>query len=332
MKITELPTPALFVDVDALGRNLAAMADVHPGATLRPHVKAHKCTALAAAQQAIGHDTFTCATPREVVGMGLAGVGTDLLLANETVDPERLRAMADLDVDVTVAVDSVATIEAAAQNGISSCLVDVDVGLPRCGVLPAEAGALSDVARRAGLDVRGVMGYEGHLMMVADRAERLAAVERAMELLLRAHADVGGAVISGGGTGTFDLHGSTGVTEVQAGSYALMDTHYGQQGLPFEQALFVSGTMISVRADHAVTDVGLKSLGMDHGNPSVVGGAVWFCSDEHLTYAPTARPAVGERVRVVPAHVDPTMAMHATLWVSQGDEIIDRWPIDLRGW
>lgn len=332
MKITELPTPALFVDVDALERNLAAMAAVHPGATLRPHVKAHKCTALAAAQQACGHDTFTCATPREVVGMGMAGVGTDLLLANETVDPDRLRAMADLDVSVTVAVDSATTVDAAARNGITACLIDVDVGLPRCGVLPADAGALADLARRAGLDVRGVMGYEGHLMMVAHRSERLASVERAMELLLRAHSDVGGDVVSAGGTGTFDLHDSTGVTEVQAGSYALMDTHYGQQGLPFEQALFVSGTVISVSEGHAVADVGLKALGMDHGNPSVVAGDVWFCSDEHLTFAPTARPAVGDRVRVVPAHVDPTMAMHDTLWVAHGDEVVDRWPIDLRGW
>ena len=332
MKITELPTPALFLDADTFDRNLAAMAAVHPGAALRPHVKAHKCTALAAAQQAVGHATFTCATPREVVGMGLAGVGTDLLLANETVDAARLRAMADLDVPVTVAVDSTATVDAAAANGITACLIDVNVGLPRCGVAPHEAGHIAELARRAGLEVRGVMGYEGHLMMVTDRAERLAAVERAMELLLEAHADVGGPVVSAGGTGTFDLHDSTGVTEVQAGSYAMMDTHYGQQGMPFEQALFVSGTVISVRDGHAVADVGLKALGMDHGNPSVAGGTVWFCSDEHVTFEPSEGLSVGDRVRVVPAHVDPTMAMHEAIWIVQGDEVVDRWPIDLRHW
>jgi D-serine deaminase-like pyridoxal phosphate-dependent protein len=330
--VRDLSTPALIIDADALDRNLAAMAAELPGRRLRPHVKAHKCTALAAAQAAHGHDTFTCATPREVVGMAAAGVGSDLLLANETLDPTRLRAMADLDVPVTVAVDSDATIEAAARHGIRHCLVDVNVGLPRCGVAPEHAGALAARARVAGLDVRGVMGYEGHLMMVPERSDRLAAVEESMALLRRAHGDVGGDIVSAGGTGTFDLHERTGVTEVQAGSYALMDTHYGRQGLPFEQAVFVVGTVISVGDGWAVADVGLKALGMDHGNPDVEGGRVWFCSDEHLTYAPDAVVTTGGRARVVPAHVDPTMAMHDAAWLVRGDEVVDRWPIDLRGW
>jgi D-serine deaminase-like pyridoxal phosphate-dependent protein len=330
--IQDLPTPALIIDADAFDRNLSSMTAVHPGRSLRPHVKAHKCTALAAAQAAAGHDTFTCATPREVVGMAAAGLGSDLLLANETVDPTRLTAMADLDVAVTVAVDSNETVDAAARAGITACLVDVNVGLPRCGIAPERAGALAERARAAGLEVRGVMGYEGHLMMVPDRADRLAAVEGSMALLRRAHDDVGGDIVSAGGTGTFDLHETTGVTEVQAGSYALMDTHYGQQGLPFEQAVFVIGTVISVSADWSVVDVGLKSLGMDHGNPAIVDGAVWFCSDEHLTYAPDAPTAVGDRATVVPAHVDPTMTMHDAAWLIRDDEVIDRWPVDLRGW
>ena len=332
MRTDELQTPALIIDADTLDRNVAAMAAVHPGRALRPHVKAHKCTSLAAIQLAAGHDTFTCATPREVIGMAEAGVGVDLLLANETLDAARLRAMADLDVAVTVAVDSDATIAAAARNGITACLIDVNVGLPRCGVAPEAAGALADRARSAGLDVRGVMGYEGHLMMVPDRSDRLTAVEASMALLRRAHEDVGGDVISGGGTGTFDLHTSTGVNEVQAGSYVLMDSQYGRQGLPFEQALFVVGTVISVSDGWAVTDVGLKALSMDHGNPSVPDGDVWFCSDEHLVYAPTSPPSVDGRIRVVTAHVDPTVAMHDTAWLVRGDDVVDRWPIDLRGW
>jgi D-serine deaminase-like pyridoxal phosphate-dependent protein len=320
------------IDADAFDHNLAVMAALLPGERLRPHVKAHKCTALAAAQYAVGHRGFTCATPREVVGMARAGLGDDLLLANETVDPDRLGAMAALDVAVTVAVDSDATVAAAAAAGISACLVDVNVGLPRCGVTPEGAGRLADRARAAGLEVRGVMGYEGHLMMVPDRAERLDAVERSMEMLRRAHQDVGGEIVSAGGTGTFDLHGATGVTEVQAGSYALMDGQYGRQGLPFAQALTIVGTVISVGDGWAVADVGLKALGMDHGNPEVADGTVWFCSDEHLTYAPSSPVLVGDRATVVPAHVDPTMAMHETAWLVRGGEVIDRWPIDLRGW
>jgi D-serine deaminase-like pyridoxal phosphate-dependent protein len=94
----------------------------------------------------------------------------------------------------------------------------------------------------------------------------------------------------------------------------------------------VVGTVISSGRRHAVADVGLKALGMDHGNPTIEGGEVWFCSDEHVTFSPAAPVAVGDRVRVLPAHVDPTMAMHEAAWVLSGGEVIDRWPIDLRGW
>jgi D-serine deaminase-like pyridoxal phosphate-dependent protein len=340
MHVNDLPTPALVIEADAFDRNLAIMATAHPGPRLRPHVKAHKCTALAAAQASIGHLRFTCATPREVLGMADAGLGHDLLLANECLDPVRLQAMAErhrgeTDTTVTVAVDSLETVRAAAAAGLDHCLIDVNVGLPRCGVIPAEAGRLADQARRAGLEVRGVMGYEGHLMMVTHRVQQAQQVADAMGLLLAAHREVGGNIISAGGTGTFDLHEHTGVNEIQAGSYALMDTHYSSLGLPFTQAVFVIGTVISTSATYAVADVGLKALGMDHGNPEVLGGSVWFCSDEHLTFAavdPAPRPQVGTRVRVVPAHVDPTMALHEVAWVIREDRVIDRWPIDLRGW
>lgn len=332
MHVEDLPTPALVVDADVFDRNLALMASVHPGPALRPHVKAHKCTALAAAQAAVGHLRFTCATAREVVGMAAAGLGHDLLLANETLDPARLRAMAELDHPVTVAVDSEATADAAADHGITQCLIDVNVGLPRCGVAPEGAGRLADHARARGLEVRGVMGYEGHLMMVTDRREQAERVAESMALLRRAHDDVGGDIVSAGGTGTYDLHDDTGVTEVQAGSYALMDTHYGSLGLPFGQAVHVIGTVISVADRYAVADVGLKALGMDHGDPTVEGGTVWFCSDEHVTFSPDPPRSVGDRIRVVPAHVDPTLALHEAMWLVRDGEVIDRWPIDLRGW
>ncbi|HEX6787589.1 MAG TPA: alanine racemase, partial [Acidimicrobiales bacterium] len=308
MRVQDLPTPALVLDHAAFEANLAAMAGFLPGPRLRPHVKAHKCTGIAAAQARHGHTTFTCATPREMVGMARAGFGRDLLLANEVLDLERLGAMAaaataapEGEVRMTVAVDSVATVDAAAAAGIRDVLVDVDVGLPRCGCPPEEAGGLADLARSKGLTVRGVMGYEGHLMMVADRAKKREQVAAAVDLLLAAHADVGGEVVSSGGTGTFDLHDR--VTEVQAGSYALMDTQYAtldfdDKGQPFTLALSVLGTVISVSPQWAVVDVGLKSLGMDHGNPSVDGATVWFCSDEHLTFAPDGgeRPRPGDRV------------------------------------
>jgi D-serine deaminase-like pyridoxal phosphate-dependent protein len=271
--------------------------------------------------------------------MAAAGLGDDLLLANETLDPARLRAMADTPARVTVAIDSDATLRAAAANGIREVLIDVNVGLPRCGIPPEQAGRLADAARAAGLAVRGVMGYEGHLMVVDDRGDQRTEVGKAMDLLLQAHADVGGDVVSAGGTGTYDLHDR--VTEVQAGSYALMDTYYAKLGLPFRQALTLETTVVSVAAKWAVCDAGLKSLGMDHGNPSIDGATVWFCSDEHVTFAPAsatstnappARLQPGHRIRVVPAHVDPTMVLHEQAFLVQGDDVVDRWSIDLRGW
>jgi D-threonine aldolase len=168
---------------------------------------------------------------------------------------------------------------------------------------------------------------------VMDRAERKAKVDAGVDLLLSAHAHVGGDVVSAGGTGTWDVHDR--ITELQAGSYALMDSAYSAHPFPFAQALRVVGTVISATAQWAVADVGLKALGMDHGNPTIDGHSVWFCSDEHITFSPnegSTIPKIGDRQLVVPAHVDPTMAMHEAAWLVRGDEILDRWAIDLRGW
>jgi D-serine deaminase-like pyridoxal phosphate-dependent protein len=272
--------------------------------------------------------------------MAAAGLGEDLLLANEVLDARRLGALAEAGHRVTVAVDSDETVAAAARGGVREVLVDVNVGLPRCGCAPEDAGRIAATARRAGLEVRGVMGYEGHIVGLAAAHERAAGCERSMELLLRAAEVVGGPIISGGGTGTYALN--TWVTEIQAGSYALMDTAYGKLGLPFRQAVHVLATVISASDQYAVADCGLKALGMDHGNPSIRGAEVWFCSDEHVTFAPTAR--VGSRILIEPAHVDPTLAYHERLHLVDGlldaeaagatadVAVLDTWEIDLRGW
>ena len=257
MQLGDLTTPALVVDAAALESNLAAMAARWPGETLRPHVKAHKTTALAARQAAHGATGFTCATIREVEGMATAGLGADLLLANEVLDTRRLGA---LDARVTVAVDSPETVDAAAAGGVREVLIDVNVGMPRCGCRPSDAGALADRARTAGLTVRGVMGYEGHLQAWPDADERAKLTETAMELLLAAHRDVGGDVVSGGGTGTSACNPY--VTEMQAGSYALMDSAYTAAGVGYAQALHVLGTVVHVAAArpdmpaYAVAEIG----------------------------------------------------------------------------
>jgi D-serine deaminase-like pyridoxal phosphate-dependent protein len=331
MDVDELQTPALIVGRDAFDHNLAVMRDALPGARLRPHVKAHKSTALAARQAAAGHAGFTCATIREVEGMAAAGLGTDLMLANEVADARRLGAVVEAGNRVTLAVDSEATIDAAAAGGVREVVIDVNVGLPRCGCRPEHAGQLADAARARGLEVRGVMGYEGHVVGLESRAERESKTRAAMEVLLRAHGDVGGEVVSAGGTGTYDIN--TWATEIQAGSYALMDTAYAKLGLPFLQAVIVMATVISVSPDGwAVADCGLKALGMDHGNPTMPEAKVWFCSDEHITFAADSLPRVGDRVRVVPAHVDPTVALHERMHVVHDGKVVDVWEVDLRGW
>ena len=330
----DLTTPLLVAEQVDVEHNLATMSAALPGPRLRPHVKAFKSTALAWRLATAGHRTFTCATAREILGMAEAGLGDDLLLANELVDGNLLEALARADARVTVAVDSDATVTAAAAAGIGEVLIDVCVGLPRCGCDPADAGRLADRARAAGMTVRGVMGYEGHLMMVTDRAKQAHKVEEAMSLLMAAHDDVGGDVLSAGGTGTYDLN--VWATEVQAGSFILMDRDYGGLGLPFRPALFVEATVISVNraGGWVVADAGLKALGMDHGNPTWDGGEVWFCSDEHTTLRPTDATLVdvGDRVRLLVAHVDPTVARHERIWLVEGSEICDVWPVDLRHW
>jgi D-serine deaminase-like pyridoxal phosphate-dependent protein len=166
-----------------------------------------------------------------------------------------------------------------------------------------------------------------------------------MQTLQAAHAAVGGDVLSGGGTGTWDIN--TWVTELQAGSFTLMDTAYELVGVPFQPALAVVGTVISAKPSSdtsktfAAADVGAKAVGMDHGNPSIHGASVWYCSDEHVGFSGLTA-AVGDRVLVWPAHVDPTVAMHERFHLVEhfGDtpeatldeEIIDQWEIDLRHW
>ncbi|MSZ30477.1 MAG: metal-activated pyridoxal enzyme, partial [Actinobacteria bacterium] len=151
LNVNDLQTPALILDSGALEANLATMAALLPGERCRPHVKAHKTTSLARRQSAHGHLGFTCATPLEVIGMAYAGLGHDLLLANESVDPVRLAAMAQLveqeKARITIAVGSIETVNAAADAGLREALVDVEVGLPRCGVPPEGAGAVADAAR-----------------------------------------------------------------------------------------------------------------------------------------------------------------------------------------
>jgi D-threonine aldolase len=335
MRLGDIPTPALLVEASAFAHNVTTMGQAWPGRRLRPHVKAFKSTSLARELAAAGHPTFCGATARELLGLAAAGLGEDLLLANELLDAERLSALANCGARVTVAIDSESALDAAARAGIAEVLIDVDVGCLRCGCRPEDAGQLAERARARGLSVRGVMGYEGQLMMEPE-ITKAARVEEAMAVLAGAHRSVGGDVVSGGGTGTFGVN--RWISELQAGSFTLMDAAYGRLGLPFRQAVFLWCTVLSVhegKRSWAVADGGLKALGMDHGNPEAERGQVLYCSDEHTTLVartPDPLPRIGDRVRLVPGHVDPTVAYHERLYVVDDEEVLDVWDVDLRHW
>ena len=352
--LAEVPTPALIVDVAALDRNIARMARFFAEGTcrLRPHVKAHKTPEIARRQLAAGSCVgLTCATLREAEAV--AGFCDDILLANEIVTTDKCGRAAALAASrrVTVAADSMEGVEALAaaarRAGVTlGVLVDVNVGQMRCGVLPGEpALALaSRVAGTRGLELRGVMGYEGHVQPVRDRAERVSQAERAMAALVETAARLRAAglpcdIVSAGGTGTFDISGRVaGVTEIQAGSYVLMDTDYGEVGVPFEQAFFVLGTIVSrPAADRCVADGGHKSTTKDHSLPrvhGVEGAAVSSLNDEHATIAipPDSPIRIGDRVRLIPSHTDPTMNLHDVIYAVEGERVVDVWPIAARGY
>jgi len=186
MKAGDLTTPALLADVAVLDQNLATMSAARPGPALRPHVKAFKTTALAVRLATAGHTGFCCATIREVEGMAAAGLGDDLLLANEVVDASRLGALVRAGTArVTVAVDSSATIAAAVAGGVREVLVDVDVGMPRCGCDPADAGRLADEARAAGLLI-GKGGLYGNVLRIAPpMTVTEAEIDEAADVLVR---------------------------------------------------------------------------------------------------------------------------------------------------
>jgi D-serine deaminase-like pyridoxal phosphate-dependent protein len=361
--VHELPTPALIVDLAALDRNIARMAAFFASGEcrLRPHVKAHKTPAIARRQLAAGSCVgLTCATVGEAEYV--ADLCDDLLLANELIGSGKsaraarvaatLRDRSGASGRLTVAVDSrdglLALSEAAGQAGVSiGVLVDINVGQNRCGVAPGVAALdlARAVADSSGLALRGVMGYEGHVQPIRARAERESAARAAMSQLLESAAMIRAAglpcdVVSAGGTGTYDISGRVaGVTEIQAGSYALMDTDYLEVRVGFEQAFWVLGTVVSAPTpDRCVVDAGHKSMTKDHGMPSVAdidGAVVTALNDEHAVIdvsRASRRPRIGDRLRLMPSHTDPTINLHDDFYVVDGDRVIDVWPIAARGY
>jgi D-serine deaminase-like pyridoxal phosphate-dependent protein len=351
--VADIPTPALLVDMPAMERNIRRMAEFFAEGPchLRPHFKAHKTPEIARRQLAAGSCTgLTCATVAEAEVA--ADLCNDVLIANQVLGPGKATRVAALAkrIGITVAVDSSIGLEdiAAAATDADvqvSVLIEVAAGF-RCGVRPGEdALALARrVAETKGLTLRGVMGYEGHVVGIEDRAQRAAAARQAMERVLSSVQLIRDAglpcdIVSAGSTATFDITGRLdGITEIQAGSYVLMDTEYAKLDIPFEQAFTVLGTVLS-RPNPAlcIADCGHKSCTTDHGYPlvrSLKDARVIFLSDEHalITVHPDYDVGPGGRIQLWPSHIDPTINLHDALFAVEGETVLDVWPVAARGY
>jgi D-serine deaminase-like pyridoxal phosphate-dependent protein len=343
-----MTTPSLVVDLDAFDSNVAVaerLASEH-GKLLRPHVKTHRTPALALRQLTTSTSGVTCATVGEAEAMAAAGIA-DLLIANELATRDKIARAAALAraATVTVAVDAPeparALAEAAAAAGARvGVLVDVDVGLGRCGVRGAgEAVALArEIEGLHGLELAGLMGYEGRIRATAeDRSDR---AERALAGLAEARAALEEAglpprVVSGAGTSTLlAALRAPAITEIQAGTYALMEDDLDGLGLPFECAASVVAAVISRRDGHAVVDAGRKTIGCDYGPPRALGEGqrVVGVSEEHVVLAcDGAAPALGSTVRLRPSHVRTTFNLHDEAWLERAGEPPEPVPVSARG-
>lgn len=345
-----LTTPALVLDLPAVRQNIALMAArTANGAGLRPHAKSHKSAEIARLQIEAGAIGVTTATAWEAVALAQAGID-EILVANEVVGNEKIRCLvkAAQNSRITVAVDnmrnvealSMATCEAGSKLGI---LIDIDIGLGRCGArTEAEALQLArHVEHVPGLQLRGVMGYEGHCALEPNRAVRSQKVQEAMERLLSVADTIKRAglpveIVSAGGTGTYDLTGNiSGVTELQAGSYVLMDAARREMLPDFAIGLTVLASVVSRHQTTLVLDCGKKTIGIDFALPRIMGweASAQYVAEEHAIFAVDVDCPldVGDRVELMVGYCPTTINLHDVYHVVENGRVIAIWPVLARG-
>jgi D-serine deaminase-like pyridoxal phosphate-dependent protein len=329
---SEIETPALLVDLDAMEHNLRRMSQFFASrkSKLRPHFKNHRVLKLAAMQMEQGAIGITCANLSQAEKLVHFGIHS-VLIANEIAGEASLRRFLALsrEAPVIIAVDNANVVQDLARlagkhaAGVN-VLVDIDLGLQRCGVSPGEQAvslALHTVER--GLHLKGIMGYEGHLQPIEPGPEKRLRVTQAVEALVDSKKKIEAAgipleVVSCGGTGDYAIAGAhEGVTEIQAGSYLLMDTWYAPFAPEFQPALSVLATVISkTPGQRIVVDSGAKALSGQRGLPSVKDFAGLRLKALHAEHAlidiedPAVIVEVGDKIEVSVHYHDGTMQLH----------------------
>jgi len=349
--LAALDSPQLVIDLDVVDANLRRMLGAFRDrpVAVRVHFKSLKCAGLARYVAAAGASGFLCAKLNEAEVLADAGL-TDIFIANEIVGPIKVRRLAELArrAQVRVCVDEAQNVEALAQAARTAgvtlgVLVEVDVGQHRCGVEPGEP-ALA-LARRVhaspGLRFVGLQGYDGHLQMVPDPGERRTRCLQGLQALVATRRLIEGAgipvdVVTGAGTGTWEFVGfHEGVTEIQPGSFVLMDCAYQAIRPEFACALSIAATVVSRRPAWYVLDAGSKAISRDFGTPTLKNrpqDKVLKLSEEHTTVETTdPNLQVGERVEVIPAHCCATMNLHRQCVAVRRGHVEALWPIEASG-
>jgi len=362
--LADVDTPALVVDLDRFDANIGRLMQAVAGRNVRvrPHAKSHKCVEIARRQVAAGAVGICVQKTSEAEPFLAAGIG-DVLVTNEVVGARKLANLAALAARfptacIGVCVDDASAVEAlgracAAAATRVDVYVELDVGHDRAGVAdPGAAVALAHaVAAQPSLRLRGLQAYFGsaqHRRGADDRRraiESAAALARAARDALRA-AGLPCDAVTGAGTGTFLHEAASGVySEIQPGSYVLMDADYAKNELDphwpqFDQSLFILTTVMSRRhdasGDRATLDAGLKAFSTDSGpaQPAFAGWSVRGVSDEHTVLDRSGEgPALrlGDKVRLIPGHIDPTVNLHDWIVALRGDRVEAVWPVDARG-
>ncbi len=348
--VDAIDTPALVVDLGLLEANLERMShyfsDRH--CSIRPHFKSHKCVELSRRQLSAGNASgITCAKLSEAEQLVDGGIN-DVLIANQVVGRRNARRLAELNRMATVrcAIDSVESIRelGEAANDLDTVipvLVEVDIGMKRCGVPPGDPTLEVAVraAQAAGIRFDGLQGYEGHLVNIEDVQERAERTRESITTLIQTRrqleqAGVEVTLVSAGGTGTYDVTGNIdGVDELQCGSYALMDWSYAKIRPEFPVSRWILATVISARDHQAVFDVGVKGTGCEFGPPIVrdhPDAKARYTAEEHTPFTPLTA-AIGDRFFLAPSHGCTTNNLYREMWITRDDRIVDVWTIEGSG-